>query len=37
MFLSLHYGSDVLGGFLLGAFWLLWAIGRDGKGVARAE
>lgn len=26
MFLSLHYASDVLGGFLVGAFWLLVAI-----------
>jgi membrane-associated phospholipid phosphatase len=26
MFLSLHYASDVLGGFLVGGFWLLSAI-----------
>jgi len=26
MFLSLHYASDVLGGFLVGGFWLLVAI-----------
>ncbi len=26
MFLSLHYASDVLGGFLVGGFWLLLAI-----------
>lgn len=26
MFLSLHYASDVLGGFLVGALWLLAAI-----------
>ena len=29
MFLSLHYASDVLGGFLVGGFWLLWAIARS--------
>jgi len=37
MFLSLHYVSDVLGGFLVGGFWLLSAIALSSarRGVLR--
>jgi membrane-associated phospholipid phosphatase len=36
IFLSLHYASDVLGGFLVGGFWLLVAIGLSMRGLRPA-